>query len=397
MAADVPTSDLATSVIRLELYVDGLLFDTLNRDSGLFGFDTTQLSDGVHEFRVVAIANNAAESEGISIRQLQIDNHGRSVSVPQQIHNGNNLGTIPIQLATDQGDGTIDRIELRHLGRQVASASGTATGIPLDLGRLAFGENTITPVAVFGDGQEVLGASFVVNRNPEVSPGGTVPSILRQTLGIRAEYFFGGGAGTIATSNFSGVPDIDTTHDAVDLANNANFQSFATSDTDNLAIRLTGSFTVTADSAGEFVWSAVRTSDSFRLLVDGHEILSYDNKPFGIDRANGSTSIFLGAGRHEFGILYANTSAGDGPVLNVLMRAPDGVTRTLSDEFVYTIGTAPFLLGDVNQDNEVTFLDINPFIQLLASNTFLEQADCNQDDAVNFLDIAPFIAILAGN
>ena len=59
--------------------------------------------------------------------------------------------------------------------------------------------------------------------------------------------------------------------------------------------------------------------------------------------------------------------------------------------------SGPPILGDCNQDGVVNFLDINPFIALLASNTFLEQADCNQDDAVNFLDIAPFIAILAGN
>ena len=59
--------------------------------------------------------------------------------------------------------------------------------------------------------------------------------------------------------------------------------------------------------------------------------------------------------------------------------------------------TVPFILGDCNQDGVVNFLDINPFIGILASFTFLEQADCNQDGVVTFLDIAPFIAILAGN
>ena len=57
--------------------------------------------------------------------------------------------------------------------------------------------------------------------------------------------------------------------------------------------------------------------------------------------------------------------------------------------------TVPFVLGDVNQDGVVNFLDINPFIEFLGFNTFLLQADCNQDGAVNFLDIAFFIAILA--
>ena len=55
------------------------------------------------------------------------------------------------------------------------------------------------------------------------------------------------------------------------------------------------------------------------------------------------------------------------------------------------------LLGDVNQDGIVNFLDISPFIGLLSAGSFLEEADCNQDGLMNFQDIAPFITILAGN
>lgn len=56
---------------------------------------------------------------------------------------------------------------------------------------------------------------------------------------------------------------------------------------------------------------------------------------------------------------------------------------------------SPSLLGDCNQDGVVDFLDISPFIAVLASSSFLEQADCNQDGVVSFLDIGPLIAILA--
>lgn len=54
-----------------------------------------------------------------------------------------------------------------------------------------------------------------------------------------------------------------------------------------------------------------------------------------------------------------------------------------------------FLLGDVNMDGAVNFLDINPFIGFLTSGTFNDEADCNGDGVVNFLDIAPFIGILS--
>ena len=61
-----------------------------------------------------------------------------------------------------------------------------------------------------------------------------------------------------------------------------------------------------------------------------------------------------------------------------------------------TLVPPPIILGDVNQDGVVTFLDINPFISILSTGGFLEQADCNLDGVVTFLDINPFIQILAG-
>ena len=57
---------------------------------------------------------------------------------------------------------------------------------------------------------------------------------------------------------------------------------------------------------------------------------------------------------------------------------------------------SPFILGDCDLDGDVDFLDINPFIGILATASFLAQADCNQDGVVNFLDINPFLEILAG-
>ena len=53
------------------------------------------------------------------------------------------------------------------------------------------------------------------------------------------------------------------------------------------------------------------------------------------------------------------------------------------------------LLGDVNLDGDVDFLDISPFIAILSANTFQDEADINEDGVVNFSDIAPFISILS--
>ena len=54
------------------------------------------------------------------------------------------------------------------------------------------------------------------------------------------------------------------------------------------------------------------------------------------------------------------------------------------------------LLGDVDQDGVVNFLDIASFIVILTNGPYLAEADCNEDGVVDFLDIASFIAILNG-
>ena len=53
------------------------------------------------------------------------------------------------------------------------------------------------------------------------------------------------------------------------------------------------------------------------------------------------------------------------------------------------------LLGDVNRDGVVNFLDIAPFVSVLSRREFQAEADINEDGEVNFLDIAPFIFFLA--
>ena len=57
-------------------------------------------------------------------------------------------------------------------------------------------------------------------------------------------------------------------------------------------------------------------------------------------------------------------------------------------------GVSVTLLGDVNRDDQVTFLDIAPFITLIRTMTFQAEADTNLDGEVDFRDISPFVRIL---
>ena len=63
----------------------------------------------------------------------------------------------------------------------------------------------------------------------------------------------------------------------------------------------------------------------------------------------------------------------------------------LSASFVLTTT----LVGDINCDGVVNFLDISPFILSLSSGEFDPKADINGDSMVNFFDIASFIGLLS--
>lgn len=59
------------------------------------------------------------------------------------------------------------------------------------------------------------------------------------------------------------------------------------------------------------------------------------------------------------------------------------------------VGSTP-LLGDLNTDDEVDFLDISPFIAVLSTGDFQDEGDIDRNGTVDFLDISPFILILSG-
>ncbi len=52
-------------------------------------------------------------------------------------------------------------------------------------------------------------------------------------------------------------------------------------------------------------------------------------------------------------------------------------------------------LGDINDDGNVNFADITPFVRLLSTGDYDHKADINVDGAVSFLDIAGFVRLLS--
>ena len=77
----------------------------------------------------------------------------------------------------------------------------------------------------------------------------------------------------------------------------------------------------------------------------------------------------------------------------ILLNTASGDTITIPEGD----GAPDVLLGDVNLDGLVNFLDISPFISRLADQEFLAEADLNEDNVLSFLDIAPFIQALSSS
>jgi len=92
-----------------------------------------------------------------------------------------------------------------------------------------------------------------------------------------------------------------------------------------------------------------------------------------------------------------STLVGDSFAYFSHQNSSGGTSTTFGNFEIAVITTGTVLLGDVNTDGVVDFLDISPFIAILAVGGFQEEADIDQNGSVDFLDISPFIQILSGS
>ena len=131
------------------------------------------------------------------------------------------------------------------------------------------------------------------------------------------------------------------------------------------------------------------------------------NRDFADQTVTGLTevSVFGGGELDQIGSAIAQAANGTGTggditvTFNDLGPATESQSRSNASyaSFAVEAGTVG-IIGDVNTDGIVNFLDIAPFIGVLSMiDVFQFEADTNQDGLVNFLDIAPFIGVLAGS
>jgi uncharacterized protein (TIGR03790 family) len=350
--ASLSSPMLATDIDRIDRYVDGKYAGTTT-NSGTWNLNTSALSDGRHELRVVAVNNAAAESQALLIRNVMVNNTGRSVSITGSDLNAGTQSSLAVPVTSVSGSGSISRIELRHLGRTVGQLASGAGNVTLDVTKLAYGTNTVIPVAVFSDGAQVAGIPVQVNRDPLWLEGATPSPLADRVPGILGEYFVGQGGSSIAASTFSGTPDVTNLHAQlmIGVYSGANYNYTAFKDigaeqhpvgnpsdpslVNNLSARYSGKFE--AKVAGEYNFFFYLANDSGRLVIDGYPVMEFTNLAGGLLHTY-APPVFLAKGEHTLELLSANRNTGTkNGFFDVLLyyRGPDGIVRVVNNALIY--------------------------------------------------------------
>ena len=143
----------------------------------------------------------------------------------------------------------------------------------------------------------------------------------------------------------------------------------------------------------------ITVSDVQGASFDGYLNFGTDNSAVGegftiegIDYIRGTTTN--GDNDPRQGIALPTPAILAQDAVDITFIAGDGLSLR---GFALQFSQSSFLLGDVNLDGVVNFLDISPFIGVLSNQGTQAEADLNQDGVVSFLDISPFImALTAG-
>ena len=274
----------ATGIAGLSLFLDGTNSGlSVIGSSGTFALDTTKLTDGLHEVRIVAYNNSQAASEGCALLNVAVNNVGQSVSIGGT--NSYNIAwnqLLPLSVSAVQGSGAaaITTIQLQSNGRVLGSVSGASGTVTLSGTQLACDGNPVTPVAIQSNGGQIQGTTITVNRQIRPFPGTKTTAAINRNPGFDY-YFYPGAAGnTLATTNFSGIATYVGHADTACLwPNNAldpNVPSaLRGANSANMAITIKGLFTVT--TAGEYaLWGKIAGVTSAAIQVDGVTINGFD-------------------------------------------------------------------------------------------------------------------------
>ncbi len=150
-------------VSSLLFYVDGRLEQQTPVVSEL-KIDTRKLSDGYHELRIVAIANNLVQTTGRVVLPVVVDNCGHSLEL--QVKQTEYRDTDNIQVVAKSTLG--ESIELRHNGRTLMMQAGRDVEFSVPAASLGRGPVQIQGVAISAESGEIASSpvDLVIQGDP---------------------------------------------------------------------------------------------------------------------------------------------------------------------------------------------------------------------------------------
>lgn len=135
------------AISHFELFVDGVRRAAC-RAGERFEFDSANLPDGPHKFRLVACVADAIQTQGRVIWSSIVDNHGRSVQLKLDDSGSTTLGQT---LKLDAEAPRASAIELRYGAQTLERIAGDHGRFAVPTARLGLGPTRLSAVAFFDD------------------------------------------------------------------------------------------------------------------------------------------------------------------------------------------------------------------------------------------------------
>lgn len=163
------------AVNQYELYVDGRLIR--RQATGALTLDTTTLSDGVHDVRVLGRENGTPQTMGRWSRRVITSNYGKEATLGVSPINTGDLGTTFTFTCEATGGGVV-ALHLTQNGRVIAGARAASASFAILGSTLGADTSTLRAEAIFSDGRRAISGPVTVT----VAPTGGA-SVMPRTFG----------------------------------------------------------------------------------------------------------------------------------------------------------------------------------------------------------------------
>jgi Bacterial Ig domain len=180
LSPQASTTHPTATIASFDLLIDGTLYTTIS-PAASFSLDTTKLSDGLHDVRVIGYDNTNLKTRGRWIGTIEVNNLGRTAAMGV-VANSGDLGTaFTFDLVNPSGGAA--EVRLTHAGRIVAAnpAGGPVTVYGRTLGA---GPARLTPEALYPDGSIVKGPAVTINITPTGATTGATPIAYSSTVHV---------------------------------------------------------------------------------------------------------------------------------------------------------------------------------------------------------------------